>query len=107
MSRWLLVAALTAAAGIDGCGGPPPPPPTIVNLTLSASSNVNPTAAGQGAPIAIRVYQLSSSANFNAAEFFPLYNSDAATLKTDLVHREDFLLRRGRASRRRSSRMRR
>lgn len=93
MTRWLFIAGLTGLASLAGCSSPPPPPPpTVVNLSMSATNDVNPTVDNVGAPIALRIYQLSSTANFNAAEFFPLYNADAATLKTDLVHREDFLL---------------
>jgi type VI secretion system protein VasD len=78
---------------LAGCAAPPPPvPPTVVNVTLNTTADANPTPVGVGAPLALRVYQLASSANFNAAEFFPLYNDDAGTLKSDLARREDFLL---------------
>ena len=81
------------AACLAGCGSPPPPPPpTVVNLTLVTTADANPTTDNAGAPLALRVYQLASAANFTAAEFFPLYNTDAAALKADLIHRDDFLL---------------
>ena len=97
MTRWLPDASLLGislfALNLAGCAAPaPPPPPTVVNLTLTTSGDVNPTADNQGAPVAIRIYQLTSAANFNSAEFFPLYNADAATLKSDIVRREDFLM---------------
>ena len=94
MARWLLVAGVVALAGVASCSAPPPPPlpPTVVNLTLTTTPDVNPTIDNVGAPLSLRVYQLTAAANFNAAEFFPLYNADAATLKTDIVHRQDFLL---------------
>lgn len=93
MSRWSFVAGAFGLACLSGCGAPPPPPPpTVVNITLTTTADANPTADNRGAPLALRVYQLASSANFSAAEFFPLYNNDAGTLKTDLVRREDFLL---------------
>ncbi len=80
-------------AWLSGCAAPPPPPPpTIVNITLNATPDANPTTDNQGAPVAMRVYQLSSASNFNGAEFFPLYQTDTAVLKTDLIHRDDFLL---------------
>ncbi len=88
--------AAVLAAALAGCAAPPPPPPppppTVVNVTLQTTADVNPGADGQGAPVALRLYQLASPANFAAAEFFPLYNDDAGTLKSDLVRREDFLL---------------
>jgi type VI secretion system protein VasD len=90
--RWLL-ACFVALSGLSACGAPPPPPPpTVVNLTITTTADNNPTTDNVGAPLSLRVYQLSSAANFNAAEFFPLFNTDAAVLKTDLVQREDFLL---------------
>jgi type VI secretion system protein VasD len=93
MARWVYrAAALALLAGIASCSPPPPPPPTIVNLTVSASPGVNPTASGQAAPIVIRVYQLASPTAFEQAEFFQLFNQDQAFLKTDLIKRDDFLL---------------
>jgi type VI secretion system protein VasD len=93
MARRLLVGCIFGAlAGLAACGAPPPPPPTVVNVSASASADVNPSPDNTPAPIAVRIYQLTSGANFGAAEFFALYNSDAATLKTDIVHRDDLLL---------------
>jgi len=92
MIRWQHVAVAALLATLAGCAPPPPPPPTVVNLTVKTTNDVNPSAANVPSPLALRVYQLTSAANFNAAEFFALYNADAATLKTDLVHRDDLLL---------------
>jgi type VI secretion system protein VasD len=78
---------------LAGCASPPPPPPpTQVVLTLTATQDVNPTPAGQGAPIVLRVYQLASTAGFTGAEFFDLFNNDQGTLKSDLVKRDDVTL---------------
>jgi len=96
MSRWLYLAGGLGIAGLAGCSSPPPPPPpTVVNLTIQATPDVNPGAGGNGNPVGVRVYQLTSPDNFNAAEFFPLFNSDAATLKSDIIQRDAFLLRPG------------
>ena len=85
LGRWIAGPVLMVLAG---CGGPPPPPPpTVVNATLTASADAN-----GGAPVAVRVYQLVSPAGFVGAEFFPLFDKDAATLKADLVKRDDLLL---------------
>ncbi len=92
LMRWIhRAAALALLAAAGGCSAPPPPP-TVVDLTVSATADVNPTAAGQAAPIVVRVYQLASSTGFEQAEFFQLFNQDQAYLKTDLVKRDDFLL---------------
>jgi type VI secretion system protein VasD len=91
---WPLAAALAA---LSACAPPPPPPPTVVNVTVNATADDNPTVDNQGAPLALRIYQLTSPANFTGAEFFALYNDDAGALKTDLVHRDDILLAPGAA----------
>jgi type VI secretion system VasD/TssJ family lipoprotein len=66
--RWVFV-GLAAVSCLTGCG-----------------------VDNKGAPLALRVYQLAGTANFKGAEFFPLYNEDAAVLKADLLHRDDLLL---------------
>lgn len=92
MGRWLPgAAAFALLAVLVGCSSPPPPP-TVVKLTLSATKDVNPDQAGQGAPLAIRVYQLSSTSAFDGAEFFPLFNNDTNTLKNTLIERDQFIL---------------
>ena len=83
-----------ALALLAGCAAPPPPPPppTILNLTIKALPGINPGPDGQAAPVVLRLYQLETAANFNNAEFFPLYNGDVALLGQDLVKREDLVL---------------
>ena len=76
---------------LAGCA-PAPPPPTVVNLSLAADANDNPGPGGQGAPLVISVYQLSSDAAFSSAEFFQLYSADAATLKADMVKKDQYNL---------------
>jgi type VI secretion system protein VasD len=92
MARWAhIVSVLLPVLVLAGCSSPPPPP-TKVDLTLSASSDVNPTAGGQAAPVVVRVYQLASASGFEGAEFFALFNQDQSVLKTDLVKKDEFLL---------------
>ena len=93
MARYAhVVAVLLPLLAFAGCSAPPPPPPTQVNLTLSATADVNPTTSGQAAPVVVRVYQLASTSGFEGAEFFPLFNQDQSVLKTDLVKKDEFLL---------------
>jgi len=85
--------ALVFGAVLAGCGAPPPPPPpTVINMTLKATADANPTVAGQGAPVAIRVYQLASTSAFSGAEFFQLFSQDQATLGTDMIKRDDLII---------------
>ena len=92
MRHWPLVAGIIGMACLSGCGAPPPPPPTVVNITLKATADDNPTTDNKGAPLSLRVYQLAAPSSFTGAEFFPLYQDDASALKTDLIHRDDVLL---------------
>lgn len=86
------IGALLLAAVASACAGPPPPPPTVVKLKITASADVNATQSGQGAPVIVRVYQLGSSAGFEKGEFFRLMNADAATLGTDIVKKDEYLI---------------
>ncbi len=83
--RWLWAALGLVLAG---CGGAPPPaPPTVVNATVVTAANTNGAA-----PVALRIYQLASPTGFDGAQFFQLFDKDAATLKADLVKRDDLLM---------------
>jgi type VI secretion system protein VasD len=93
--RW---AAVSLALALAGCASPPPPPPPIVSsiqLSVAAGADANPDARKRASPVTVRVYALKSSAPFDAADFFSLYEKDTATLGAELVQREEFLLRPG------------
>jgi type VI secretion system protein VasD len=92
MRRWRVgVLVLGLLGGLAACA-PAPPPPTVVSLTLVADKDVNSTPGGAGAPLVVRVYQLSSDAAFGTAEFFQLFSQDQATLKTDMVKKDEYIL---------------
>ena len=96
MIRWVQrTAALALMAGIAACSRPLPTSPTVVDLTVSAGPEVNPNNLGKAAPIVVRVYQLVSPSRFDKADFFQLFNQDQDFLNTDLVTRDDFLLKPG------------
>jgi len=92
MGRWRFGVLVLGLFGVLAGCAPPPPPPTVVNVSLAADANDNPTPSGQGAPLVISVYQLSSDAAFGTAEFFQLFSADAATLKTDMVKKDQYIL---------------
>lgn len=93
-------AAMLAA----GCGGkktkeeapppaPPPPPPepkppAKLDVEVTAAGNAN----GGGLPIVVRVYELKARGGFAGADFFSLYENDAAVLADALLSREEMTL---------------
>ena len=86
----LLVVVSLAYATLAGCGGvSAPPPPTVAALTMTAAADSNPDASGAAAPVTVRIYQLASTATFDQADFFQLYNNDQAVLGADLLGRDE------------------
>lgn len=87
---------LLGGAGLAGCSSPPPKPVTTpVSLQLVGAADMNPDARGRASPLAVRVYALKTSAPFDAADFFALFEKDQATLGAELIHKEEALLRPG------------
>lgn len=89
-----LIFALLMTTVISGCFSkdPPPAPATIINAEVLASDAINPDGEGRPSPIVVRLYELKTLGTFNTAEFFPLFDEEAATLGDDLVYREEFSL---------------
>jgi type VI secretion system protein VasD len=80
-----------------GCGSAPPPPPAAPPkpcpalspaLAITATTRINATAAGEGRPLQVRIYQLKSDAKLRAAEFDDIWQNDQKTLEGDLVSAE-------------------
>lgn len=59
-------------------------PPTVV-LFFEASDDLNPDAQGRPSPVVLRIYALDGDEIFNGAEFFSLYQDDAAILGDSLT----------------------
>ncbi len=73
---------LPAAELLARCA-PPPTLPAVVNLTMTGSRGQNADPTGKAAPVAIKVYQLTSTANFKRNGRIALTESEAATLGQD------------------------
>ena len=86
------VAALGVALLLSACAAKPPPPPASVTGTVQASNQINPSASKRPSPLLIRIYELKSTATFNAADFMSLYQRDQAELGGDLLAKEEFVL---------------
>lgn len=92
--------ALLAAALLAGCAKPKPPPPSpkpkppaLLSIRIAASALLNPDARARPSPVVLRLYELKSPAQFEAADFVSLFDKDQATLGADVVAREELVLR--------------
>jgi len=96
-SVYSLLQGLVLAALLAGCASepPPPPPPTVVQLHLLGSGELNPSPAGDPAPVRIRLYELKNTNAFARADFFTLIDKPEGALGADLVAHDELLLRPG------------
>lgn len=87
------VFAVFAGAGlslITACSGSPSP--GTVDLTITAADDINPDGAGRASPVVLRIYQLAAGTQFQAADFFQLFEKETPTLGPDLVAREELTM---------------
>lgn len=91
ISRRLLLAlpALLAAR----CSSPPPP--AALTLTVVGGADQNPDASGQGATVAVRLFQLKTNAAFERADVFALTEREQQTLGADGLGSEEFVIKPG------------
>ena len=69
--------------------------PVRLDLSIAASSGVNPDDEKRPAPVVVRLYELKNADTFNSADFFSLQDKDKVVLADDLVVRDQFQLRPG------------
>lgn len=68
---------------------------TKLDLTLSASAQLNPDLDGRPSPIVVRLIELKNPVAFENADFFSLYERPKESLAPDLVASEEIELRPG------------
>jgi type VI secretion system protein VasD len=92
----LLVFGGVLLAGCFGKKKPDEPPkPARLDLITLVSPGLNPDPNGRASPLVVRVYALRSLAEFEKADFFSLYEKDEQILASDLVKREEMVLKPG------------
>ncbi len=64
--------------------------PTKIKAQLLVSHEINPDINNRPSPLVVRIYELTSADTFDSAEFFQLYDEEAATLGGDLIARQEF-----------------
>lgn len=68
---------------------------TRLELRIAAADDVNQDEKGQGAPIAVRIYELKSEGTFQSTDYFSLQKNDKAVLGDDMLVRDEFVMRPG------------
>lgn len=79
------------------CASAPPPPPPITKVqgSVQATAGINPDVSGRPSPVVVRLYELRAPGAFQGADFFAIYDREAATLGQDVVVREELQLQPG------------
>ncbi|QYD69438.1 type VI secretion system lipoprotein TssJ [Paraburkholderia edwinii] len=98
MRPLIFVLAMVCATGLAACVSSrlaPPREPVRLNLTVTASPEVNRDGQNRAAPIVVRLYELKYAATFEDTDFFSLQDKDRTVLADDLISREQFQLRPG------------
>jgi type VI secretion system protein VasD len=93
--RLLLLGLWLGLLGLAACGSDPPPPPpapTLVSLTLKATADVNPDAAGTAKPVRVRVLRLKTGRGLPEVDFFALDKDPAKALGRDLEGLEEIVV---------------
>lgn len=68
---------------------------TKIDLTLEASSDLNPDLNQRPSPVVVQLFELRHPSTFANADFFSLYQQPKQTLSLDLLGHEELELRPG------------
>lgn len=97
-TRWPTL-LLAASVGLAGCADVPipfmKPAPTLIEAKAVASPQVNPDARKRPSPVVVRVYELKARTQFDAADFISLFERDKDILGSELVLRDEFVMKPG------------
>ena len=98
-SRWLSLALL--GISLAGCADVPIPfitkkvQPTLIEAQAVTSAQLNPDTRKRPSPVMVRVYELKARTQFDAADFISLFERDKDLLGSELVARDEFVMRPG------------
>lgn len=90
----LIVLALTSGCGVNRYVDTP-----TDELTLAATSDVNPNREGRASPVAVRVYQLTDRTTLDTLDFDGAFSNAEELLGGELKGAEEFMLRPGESKR--------
>ncbi|TVQ84025.1 MAG: type VI secretion system lipoprotein TssJ [Chromatiaceae bacterium] len=109
---WVCLGLCVLLAGSGGCAkSPPPPPPPVpvptvptvpmaqpeppppeLRAEVVAAPNANRAPTGQGRSLVVRLFELRGDGAFASADYFRLYDDEAATLGGELIAREELTM---------------
>ncbi len=89
-AAWIAVAVLAA-----GCASTASRKAAPYAIELKADPRVNPDASGRPSPIQVTLYELRSSAEFEARDFFTLEGDAQAALGKSLIETDQVILQPG------------
>ena len=96
LTNLLALLMLSIVLALPGCGTKASAPKSVhVGGVVAAAPDVNPSVNDRPSPLLLRIYELRARTTFDQADFMSLYQADQATLATDLVGREEFMLQPG------------
>lgn len=93
-----LCLALSACGALSPFTAPERPPPVVVPTALFevvADKGLNPDEAGKPKPVMLRLYELRAAAAFERSAYLDLQDKDEASLGSDSVKREEFMVQPG------------
>ena len=99
--RFRIVAVLACAmSGLAGCTSVPSTsaataPAPNSRITLVTQPDINPDASGRPSPVPVRVYLLKSAERLARADYFQIIDHERDVLGSDLIKREDVVMRPG------------
>ena len=81
------------ALALSGCSSLlPPPKQTIIGVRILSDGTINPSPAGQAAPVVVRIYALKSNVPFLQSDFATMFSGDEGHLGSSLAFRKEILV---------------
>ncbi len=90
-----IVFAVSLLSACANSGIPSTKEATNLDLIIHASGDINPTEKKGAAPLMVRIYELKSDKAFENADFFTLQTKDKDLLGSDLLVKDEYILRPG------------
>ena len=89
---WRCLCVAMTAIALAACGSKPTVPQKIeMEFEVTTAGSINPDVNGRSSPLVLVIMQLRAQDKFASADFFSLFDPDAAILGDDLLGERDQL----------------